>query len=114
MQGEGDPSQGIWAEDYEDWIEWRGCLVNTPTWWQELVGILKITDFQELAWKIRASFELPWVRSKAQDVENDYSAPAAPKCIWWKDFLLLPKPIFPCQDIREGQSQKTLAYAQAL
>ena len=32
MQGEGDPSQGPPAEGYEDWIEWRGCRVNTPDW----------------------------------------------------------------------------------
>ena len=54
------------------------------------------------------------MRSGAQDVENDYSAPLAPKCIQWKDFLPSPNSIFSCQDIREGQSQKTLAYTQAL
>ena len=81
MQGEGDPSQGPWVEDYEDWIEWRGHRVNMPYWWQEVVGIPGITDFWEFAWKIRASFKLPQVRSEAQDVENDYLAPPAPKCI---------------------------------
>ena len=42
LQGEGrdsDLSQEPLAEDYEDWIEWRGCRVNTPNWWQEFVGI---------------------------------------------------------------------------
>ena len=38
MQGEGNPSQGPRVEDYEDWIKWRGHLVDTPTWWQELAG----------------------------------------------------------------------------
>ena len=32
MQGEGNPSQGPWAEDYEGWIKWRRYLVNMPTW----------------------------------------------------------------------------------
>ena len=54
------------------------------------------------------------MRSEAQDVENDYLAPLAPKCIQQKDFLPPANPIFPCQDISKGQSQKTLAYAQAM
>ena len=107
-------SQGPLVEDYEDWIEWRGHRVRTPNWWWEFVGIPGINDFQELTQKIRASFEIPQVRSKAQDVENDYSAPLAPKSICQKEFLPPLNPMFPCQDIREGQSQKTLAYAQAL
>ena len=32
----------------------------------------------------------------------------------WKDFLSLPDPKFPCQDIREEQLEKTVAYVQAL
>ena len=78
------------------------------------MGIPGINDFQKLTKKIRASFELPQVKSKAQDVENEYSAPPAPKCICQKEFLPPLNQMFPCQDIREGQSQKTLAYAQAL
>ena len=48
----GDLSQEPLGEDYKMWIEWRGCQVHTPNWWQELVGILGINDFQELAQKI--------------------------------------------------------------
>ena len=51
-----DLSQGPPAEDYENWIEWRGCRVHTPNWWQELVGTPRINDFQQLAQKIQASF----------------------------------------------------------
>ena len=54
------------------------------------------------------------MKSEAQDVENDYLLPLAPKCICQKEFLLPPNLMFLCQDFREGQSQKTLAYAQAL
>ena len=114
MQGEdggSDLSQGPLAEDYKDWIEWRGHRDGIPNWWQELVGIPGINDFWELTQKIRASFELPWVKSETQDVKNDYLAPPAPKCICQKEFLPPLNPIFPCQDIRDGQSQKTLAYA---
>ena len=117
MQEEGrgsDLSQGPPVEDYEDWIEWREHRDSTPDWWRELVGIPGINNFQELTQKIRAIFEIPWVRSKAIDMENDYSAPPAPKCICQKEFLPPPNLMFPCQDIREGQSQKILAYAQTL
>ena len=109
-----DLLQGPPAEDNKDCIEWRGCRVHTPDWWQELVRIPGIKDFQELTQKIRASFELPQVKSKAQDVKNDYLAPPAPKCIHQKEFLPPQNPMLPSQDFREGQSQKTLAYAQAL
>ena len=112
--GESSLSQGPLAEDYKDWIKWRGCRFSTPNWWWELVGIPRINDFWELAQKIRASIEIPQVKSKAQDIDNDYSAPLAPKCICQKEFLLPLNSMFPCQDVREGQSQKTLAYAQAL
>ena len=117
MQEEGRGSnlpQGPPGEDYEDWMEWRGHRVSMPDWWWELAGIPGIKDFQELTQKIRASLEIPQVRSKAQGMENDYSAPPAPKCICQKEFLLPPNPMFPCQDIREEQLQKILAYAQAL
>ena len=92
MQNEGrgsDLSQGPLVEDYKDWIEWRGHRVSMPNWWQELGGIPGISNLWELAWKIGASFEIPQVRSEAQDVENNYSAPPSPKCIHQKEFLPL-------------------------
>ena len=52
--------------------------------------------------------------SKIHNVENYYLAPLAPKCLHWKDFLLLLDPMFPCQDIQEEQLEKTIAYTQAL
>ena len=112
MQGEdggGNPSQEPPAEDYERWVKWRGQTISTPGWWWELLGIPGVSDVQELAWKIRASFELPCWMSELHNVENYYLAPLAPRCI-----LPPQDPLFPCQDIREGQSQKTVAYVQAL
>ena len=50
----------------------------------------------------------------AQGVENNYLAPSAPKCICQKEFLSLLNPMFPSWDFREGQLEKTLAYAEAL
>ena len=47
-------------------------------------------------------------------VSNNYSSPPTLKCIGRKAFLLIPDPRIPCQDYREGQPQKTLAFVQAL
>ena len=47
-------------------------------------------------------------------ISNDYSLPPTLKCINRKAFLPIPDPWMPFQDYREGQPQKTLAYAQAL
>ena len=88
-------------ENYEVWMEWQGCQVNTLDWW-ELVAIPDVDDAQKLAWKVQASFEIPRVRSQALWVNNDYSAPPAPKCINRKAFLPVPDPGVPCQDYREG------------
>ena len=101
-------------KEYERWIVWIGHQVHTPDWWWELVGIPGIDNFWELAQKRGASYELLQARSKAQSVENDYLAPPAPKCICRKAFLPSQDQMFPCQDFREGQLQKTQAYAQAL
>ena len=58
------------AEDYERWVEWRVQTIATPTWWQELLEILGVSNIQELAQKIRASFKLPQQMSKIHDVES--------------------------------------------
>ena len=89
-------------------------MIATPAWWWELQEILGVSDIQELAQKIRASLELPQWMSKIHDVEKYYLAPPAPRCVQQKAFLLPPDPMFPCWDVREGQSQKTVAYVQAL
>ena len=101
-------------EDYERLVELRGQLIAMPAWWQELLEIPGVSNVQELAQKIGASFELPWWMSKIHDVNNYYLAPPAPRCIWQKAFLLPLDPMFPCWDIREGQLEKTVAYAQTL
>ena len=89
-------------------------MVDTPSWWQELGKIPEVGNFQELAQKIQASFKLSQQMSKIHNIENYYLAPLVPKCLCWKDFLSLPDPMFPCQDIWEEQLEKTIAYALAL
>ena len=61
-----------------------------------------------------SSFEIPQVRCKALKVINDYFMPPVLKSLGRKAFLLIPDPRMSCQDYREGQAQKILAYAQAL
>ena len=47
-------------------------------------------------------------------MENYHQAPPVLPCICWKSFLPWPDLKFACQDIRESQLQKTVAYAQAI
>ena len=32
------------VEKYEKWVEWRGWVVDTPSWWQELEKIPEVDD----------------------------------------------------------------------
>ena len=102
------------VEEYKRWVTWQGQALDMPDWWQELVEIPEVDDYWELAQKIWASFNLLQQMSKLHDMENYYLAPLTPPCLCQKDFLLPPNPKFPCWDIREGQLEKTVAYAQAL
>ena len=95
------------------WVEWRGWMVDTPSCWWELEEVPEVEDTQELAQKIWVSFELPWCKWGVWGW-NYHLAPLVPQCLHQKDFLLLPYPRFPCQDIQEEQWKKTLAYALAL
>ena len=103
------PSRGIWKVGRVE-----GRSVDTPSWRWELGMIPNVDDIQELAQKIWASFKLPWQMSEIHGIENYYLAPLAPNCLHWKDYLLLPDPRFPCQDLWEEQLEKTVANTQAL
>ena len=97
-------------EEHEEWMKWRGQVVDTP----ELEMVPEVDDVQKLARKILASFELPHRVSVRHAIENYYLAPLAAHCIWWKDFLLPQDLRFSCWDLWEEQQEKTMAYAQAL
>ena len=101
-------SQEPFVQNYEVWLESSGHQLDTPDWWEELMVIPHVDGHHRLAQKVRASFKIPWVRSKAL---KDYSSPSTPKCIGQEAFLLILDPRIPCQDYREGQFWKTLAYA---
>ena len=102
------------VENYEVWVEWQGHHMHKPDWWEEVVAIPQAEDPWKLTRKVQTSFEIPQVRCKALQTRNNNSAPLAAKCINRKAFLPVPDPVKPCQDYREGQPWKTLAYTQAL
>ena len=102
------------VEEYERWVTWQAQAHDMPDWWPELAEISKVDDHQELAQKIRTSFELPQWISEQHGMENYHQTPLALPCLHQKDFLPQQDSKFPCQDIRESQLEKTVVYAQAL
>ena len=59
-----------------------------PDWWGELVTICNAGDPERLAWKICASFEVPWVRCETLRDSKDYAAPLPQNAFkgryfWW-------------------------------
>ena len=63
---------------------------------------------------MRASFEVPKAQCQVLGVENDHSAPPAPKCFKKDQFLPLPDPQMGSQDYLLLQPKKTLVYAKVL
>ena len=71
---------------------WRGLVVDTPDWWQELEIVLEVDNIQKLAQKMWASFELSHQMSVEHAIENYHHAPPAPHCISLKGFSLTAGP----------------------
>ena len=80
--------------EHEEWIKWRGQVVDIPDWWLELEMVPEVDNIQKLARKIQASFKLLCRMSVKHAIKNYYLAPLAPHCIQQKDFLLPPDPRF--------------------
>ena len=74
------------VEEYERWVTWWAWVHDTPGWWPELAEIPGVDDHQELAWKVQASFELPWQISEWHGMGNYHQASPALPCIYQKDF----------------------------
>ena len=102
------------VEELENWVIWRAWMQDTPGWWQELAEVPGVDDYKKLAWEVQASFQLPQRISKWHQVENYHQAPPAPPCLHCKSFLPPPNSKFACQNIRELQLEKMVAYAKAL
>ena len=102
------------VEEYERWVTWQAWVHNTPAWWPELAKIPEVNNHQELAQMVHSSFELPQWISEWHGMENYHQATPAPLSICQKDFLPQHDSKFDCQDMRELQLEKMVAYAQAL
>ena len=102
------------VEEYKRWVTWWAQVHDMPDWWLELAEISEVDNHWMLAWKIWASFELPWQITKQHGVENYHQAPPALLCLHQKNFLPQQDLKFPCWDIRESQLEKMVMYTQAL
>ena len=100
--------------NYEMWLEWQACQVDTPDWWKELVTIPNVGDPKRLAWKICTSFEVPWVRCKTLKDHGEYIVPSVSKCIQQGMFQSDADSHLPYQDYWLKPLCKTLANAQGL
>ena len=99
------------VEELQEWVKWKAEAYEMPSWWRELMKVLEVEDCEKLAQEVWASFQLPKRASKLHQVENYHQAPHAPLCLLQKNFLLPPNSIFACQDIREIQCKRMVAYA---
>ena len=101
-------------DNYEMWLEWQACQLDTPDWWKELVTIPNVGDPKRLAQKIHASFEVLQVKCKTLRDHREYTVPPMPKCIQRNMFLSDASSHLLYEDYQLKPLQKTLAYAQAL
>ena len=96
--------------NYEKWLEWWACQLDTPHWWEELTAMPGVEDVKKLAQKICTSFKVPAVRREVPRGQV-FMAPPAPKSI--NRIFFLPDDL-PYQDIPLKPYQMTLAYTQVL
>ena len=72
-----EPSNKLPIKDLESWLEYQVDQLGTPTWWGELKAIPDVADLCKFTKKIRASFHIPEIQSRASPNQG-YSAPPAP------------------------------------
>ena len=105
-----DPSAKLPIKDLESWLEYQVDQLGTPTWWEELKAIPGMADLCRFAWKIRASFHVPEIWSRASP-SQDYSAPPAPRSLNQGAFI--PERL-EYQDVWQRPILLTEAYCQCL
>ena len=49
-------------KNYEMWLDWQACKLDTPHWWEELTAIPEVEDLRKLAQNICTSFLIPVVK----------------------------------------------------
>ena len=97
-------------KNYELWMGWWACQLDTPYWWEELTVIPEGGDVKTLAQKICASFDVPAVQCRALR-NQDYTVPLAPKCL--RRGMFLPNNLS-YQDVQLKAQLSMLAYMQVL
>ena len=75
-----DPSAKLPIKDLESWLEYQVDQLGTPTWWEELKAVPGMADLHMFARKIRASFHVHEIQSRASP-SQDYSTPLAPRSL---------------------------------
>ena len=50
------PSPEVPVEELERWVTWKAWAYETPSWWQELVMILGVDNYEKLVCEVQASF----------------------------------------------------------
>ena len=96
--------------DLKIWLDYQAKQLGTPMWWRELEAVPSITDQHRFAWKIRASFYIPEVRSR-MFLEEGYSMPPAPWSLN-REAYLLDRLFY--QDVRWQPALLTVAYCWCL
>ena len=97
-------------KNYEIWLDWQACQLDTPHWWAGLTTIPEVEDSRKLAQKICASFLIQAVRCEALP-DQDYTMAPAPK--WLTRGMFLPNdPSY--QDVQWQLLLLTVAYTQVL
>ena len=108
------PSPEPPVKELHEWVTWKAKMCNTPDWWRELLPVPGVPNCKKLVWKVWALFSHSKRASEVNKMGDYYQAPPAPLCLLRKNFQLPPDFIFSCQDIRQMQIEKTVAYTHAL
>ena len=93
------PSPKPPVKELQKWVAWKAEACKTPGWRRELLAVPEVQDYEELAQKVQASFQLPKRASELHKMENYHQTPPAPPCLLKKNFLPPPNSIFACEDI---------------
>ena len=79
-----------------------------------VIGSAGGAQLQKISMKGTRFIQPPKRASEVKEMKDHCQAPPAPPCLLRKSFQLPPDTIFACQDIREIQREKMIAYAHVL
>ena len=91
-----------------EWMDWCARYVQMPPWWEELLKIPSHADYEEFAWKVCASFEVPMACNWVKKIDNYHVEPPANPSIRKHHFLPPENVRFGAQDICLTQLHHTI------